>query len=263
MTLFSFSKLVGWFLEPGNLLVILFLLAALLAVSPWERAQRIGRRTSLGVAVLWFLLALMPVGEWALLPLENRFAEQSPKRIDGIVVLTGDESPRLTAARKIPVAGNAAQRYLYLARLAKEHPRAKIVIVGTTVPLYPSRTVTTKMLVQEILDGVGIDRSRVSYEEKSRTTRENALFAKEMVKPKEGENWALLTSAFHMPRAVLCFESVEWKTTPLPTDYFTAGRADPAWRLDLARQLRYLTIAAHEYVGLVSYWAAGWIKKPW
>ena len=42
-----------------------------------------------------------------------------------------------------------------------------------------------------------------------------------MIKPKRDEKWVLVTSAYHMPRAVSLFEAAGWNIIPYPVDYHT------------------------------------------
>ncbi len=260
---FSFSKIVGMLLDPVNLCVLFLFLAAVTSFSKQERAARVARRIVAVFALLFLLCAILPVGEWAILPLENKFTTKLPKKVDGILLLTGDENPMLSEARGIPVVGDSAQRYIYVARLAQRYPKAKIVVVGTTEPLFPASKVKTKEISKELLKNIGISSRRIVFEEKSRTTHENALYATKLIKPKKKETWILLTSAFHLPRAALCFEHEKWKTIPVASDYMTRPKMSFGLSFNFPYQLRLLRAAAHEYVGLASYWLAGWIDKPW
>ncbi len=56
-------------------------------------------------------------------------------------------------------------------------------------------------------------------ERNSRNTLENAEFSKAMVNPKPGERWVMVTSAFHMPRAVGLFRKAGFEVEPYPVDW--------------------------------------------
>src|SRR5262249_9067572 len=107
----------------------------------------------------------------------------------------------------------------------------------------------------------GIARSRVILEERSRSTHENAVYTKEMVRPASGETWILVTSAYHMPRAVACFEAVGWPVIPYPVDF----RIDPETGLranfSLLDGLATSTLAGKEWAGLVGYRLMGWTQE--
>src|SRR5207248_10072596 len=74
----------------------------------------------------------------------------------------------------------------------------------------------------------GVAENRIVLEERSRSTHENAVFAKELIRPSTAETWILVTSAFHMPRAVASFRAVDWPVIPYPVDF----KVDPntVWR---------------------------------
>jgi uncharacterized SAM-binding protein YcdF (DUF218 family) len=77
------------------------------------------------------------------------------------------------------------------------------------------------------------------------------------------EVWLLVASASHMPRSIACFRNAGWNIYPAPADYLTDGQFSSRLEFDLAGHLMQVTIAAHEYVGLVAYWLMGYISSPW
>jgi len=268
---FESAKLISALFEPLGLLALVLCALSAFAAATGKGPARATARGAFVLALFFASMAVFPIGEWALLPLENRFADAvPPARVDGIVVLTGDENARVSETRGFPVAGHAGQRYLYLARLAARYPQAKVVIVGTTAALEDGLTITTRDVIEPIVAGLSLSASsaaRVVYEERSRTTRENALFSLEKAAPQKGESWLLVSSAFHLPRAALCFAKAGWTVdlVPAAADYFTA----PTARLwagrtsTFAQQIRFFSIAAHEYVGLLVYRLRGWTDALW
>ena len=107
----------------------------------------------------------------------------------------------------------------------------------------------------------GIPTTRVIIEERSRSTHENAVFAKELIRPGPSQNWVLVTSAFHMPRAVAAFRAVDWSVIPYPVDF----KIDPSTGLranfSLVDGLSSSTIAGKEWAGLVGYRLLGWTRE--
>ena len=217
----------------------------------------------LALTLLWVFIAVFPVGEWALMPLENRYAKADlPAKVDGIVLLTGDESPLRSDTRGQPLAGQASSRYLHLAALARRYPKARIVVTGDTAPYYKS-SVTTHSIAAQILAAVGVDPARVTFEKDALTTYDNARLTARLAKPKKDEVWLLVTSAWHMPRSVLCFERQGMDVVPAPTDYLTADHTHFRPYFDLSKQLGLLRTALHEYYGLLGYWLTGRIERLW
>src|SRR5437660_10414784 len=70
---------------------------------------------------------------------------------------------------------------------------------------------------------LGVPAERMTFEAKSRNTWENGLFTRDLVKPKPGETWLLVTSAWHMPRSVGLFRRLDFDVIPYPVAYRTFG----------------------------------------
>jgi uncharacterized SAM-binding protein YcdF (DUF218 family) len=95
-------------------------------------------------------------------------------------------------------------------------------------------------------------------EEASRTTAENATRLRAMLAPKPGERWLLVTSAFHMPRAIGAFRKAGFDVEAYPVDWRTRGWVDARVPFDrLSSGLARTDVALHEWGGLVIYWLTG------
>jgi uncharacterized SAM-binding protein YcdF (DUF218 family) len=101
------------------------------------------------------------------------------------------------------------------------------------------------------------------FETRSRNTYENAVFAADAVHPSPRQKWLLVTAASHMPRALACFRKAGWNIYPAPAGYLTGTEPFPPIQFNLEENLLKVTLAAHEYFGLVGYWLKGYIDKPW
>jgi len=205
--------------------------------------------------LLMMLVALFPIGEWMLYPLESRYLHnQKLENVDGIIVLAGSEDPVQT---KIwdqvsvgPVA--ATERNLEFMVLAREHPYAKLVFTGGVGSMqqqdFKAADVAKRMFKEQ-----EIDVSKIIFERKSRNTWENALLSKELVKPQVDENWVLITTGWHMPRSMGVFCKVGWSVTPYPVDFST--QPDNLFRVSwgFADNLSVLATAVKEWIGIVAY----------
>ena len=218
---------------------------------------------SLTLAVLLFLVALFPVGRWMMAPLENRFPVERPEHVDGILVLSADENAELTEARHQPVLGMGARRSIAFASLAREYPQARLAYIGGTDSLFPTGGVTNAMIAKRTFLALGVPQEHMVYEDKSRNTYENAVAATELLKPTREQNWLLVTSAYHMPRALECFRKEGWRVFPMPTDYRTTGFFQTDVSFDLFDHMIGIELATHEYIGIAAYWLMGRIAWPW
>lgn len=209
-TIFIFSKLAALCLQVETWLIIILLLSVLAGLS--------GRRyisATLSAAVIAAVASIsaFPVGEALLAPLEREYSIQNvPSDIDGIIILGGAESPRKTLRWNQPQLNDASERLIVAASLAMAHPEAKIVYAGGSGRLLDTvaRRSAFPPIAVEVLSSIGIDPERVTWEDQSRNTTENAQLSFDLVKPEPGETWVLVTSAFHMGRAMASFEAAGW-----------------------------------------------------
>ena len=247
--LFYISKLFWIVAQPGNLLLLLLCLGVLwLATS----ARRRGLGLVAAVTLAFVVVTVLPVGEWAIAPLEARFPQPKlPENVTGIVVLGGAVETGITARHGQVALNGAAERITETLALARRYPKARVVIAAGHGELVPNR-VTEAEATRSLLVSDGLDPSRILIDDRSRNTFENALFSKKVANPQPGEVWLLVTSAVHMPRAVGCFRRVGWTILPYPVDYHT-GRSITPDLFDLAENLALFERAMREWVGLVAY----------
>lgn len=259
---FVLSKWFWALFNPGAVLAAGLGLGLLASWAPWRRPRRLGRGL-LAVSVLAVVaVAVLPMDTWLLAPLERRFQlpDPMPRAVDGIVLLGGSIDLKTSVARGAPELNRHGDRLLAFAALARAYPRARLVFTGGS-GLRSERRYAEADFVPAALAAMGVDTSRVIFERESRTTRENAVRAKALVAPRQGETWLLVTSAFHMPRALGAFRRVGWRALPYPVDYMTSGRTSTAVGFEFTSSLSRLTLALHEWIGLIGYRVLGWTDR--
>jgi uncharacterized SAM-binding protein YcdF (DUF218 family) len=252
---FVLSKTAGFLLLPSNLLVALALVGLVMMATRWRRA---GTHLMAGALVVLVLAAYLPLGRALGHVLESRFPAWDPKggAPDGIVVLGGAIDPLLSRVHGDAELNESAERVTAIARLARAYPDARIIYSGGDGTLLEGGGREADWL-GPLLDDFGVPRARVTLEDRSRNTAENAAFSFAIAKPKPGERWLLVTSAQHMPRAVGCFRRVGFPVEAYPVDWQTGARfsfwPSSAFALGLSR----LDDSAHEWIGLIVYWLSG------
>jgi len=221
---FALSKTLGIMLLPVNLLIGAGLLGA--ALMP-TRFAVLGRRLVVTAAVLLAVIAFSPIGNLLIYSLEQRFPPWDAARgaPDGIIVLGGSIDPDLSLAHGTAVIRSAADRIIAAAALARRYPNARIVFSGGNANLI-SNDAKEGDFAGEILESLGIPKSRLTIERLSRNTLENAVFSKALVAPKPGERWLLVTSAYHMPRSVGLFRKAGFPVEAYPVDWRVGGRSE-------------------------------------
>jgi uncharacterized SAM-binding protein YcdF (DUF218 family) len=257
---FILSKIVGFFIQPLNLAILLLFLGLV--------ATALARRKLATISsVLAFLVLVLPVwtslGAMMLNPLEERFPKPPlPHKVDGIVVLGGGFEGAINQARGGYELNSGGDRFVEAAILARRFPLARVVVTGGTGALFLGGEGDADT-APRLLTALGVAPDRLVLEGRSRNTYENAVFTKKLVTPKPGETWLLVTSAFHMPRSKALFDKAGFATVPWPVDYRTSGREGISLFADnAADSLQTTTIALREWIGLFAYWLSGKIDTP-
>ena len=257
---FILSKLYESFLSPIPLMLLLALAGAILT---FGRAARFGRRLAIASLLALIVIALTPAGRLLIAPLENRFPAPSADAPPpyGIIVLGGAIKGAESDARGQAVF-EEGERVVEAALLAKRYPGARIVFSGGTGSLIGGGGNHEAEQARALLVALGVDPARVTLEDQSRNTDENARFTADLVRPKPGQRWWLVTSAFHMPRSMGLFEKAGFDVVAYPVGFRTLGPGRPAlWSLDAGQNLQTFESAAKEWVGLAVYRATGRIDR--
>jgi uncharacterized SAM-binding protein YcdF (DUF218 family) len=255
---FVLSKVIYFLITPSNLFILLSLAGVLLLAA--TRLRRSGTALAATGAIGLLLGGFAPLSELVLLPLEQRFPAypQDGPAPTGIIMLGGGIEAGLSEARGQVVVNDAGERPIYLADLARRYPQARLVFSGGSGFL--GGGVSEADIVSAQADTIGLPRSRLILENRSRNTRENATFSANILHPKPGERWLLVTSAWHMPRAVGCFRQAGFTVEAFPVDYRTRGWGDLIHLHGFSSDgLLQLDLATKEWRGLVAYRLAGYI----
>ncbi|WP_428673244.1 YdcF family protein [Roseibium sp.] len=256
--MFFYLAKVGYFLiEPSNFLIMLTLFGLLLVAA--------GRRRRPGLLMVWTGIVMLavcgfsPAANWLILPLEERFSRPVElEGYDGIIVLGGAVDTIVTGGRGDTALTNSGERITIVARLADKLPLAKIVHTGGQGVIVSSQATEAEGAAR-LFEDFGIEPERVMLEDVSKNTWENAVLTRKLVKPRPGQKWLLVTSAYHMPRAMGVFEKAGWTgMTAYPVDYRTRGRADRMLGFaGASKGLRRFDVAFREWLGLAVYWLTG------
>jgi uncharacterized SAM-binding protein YcdF (DUF218 family) len=245
--LFVLSKIFWDLTRPDLLLPVILGIGLALVALHW---RRIGWWITAVTAFLLLAIALLPTDDLLMAPLENRFPppRSMPTRVDGIIALGGVIDAERSASHGIPSIDSEAERLTTLVKLARLYPSAKLVFTSGSASLFGDRPREADA-AKSLLADLGMDTTKIIFERESRNTVENAIFSKRLAEPKPGEIWILITSAWHMPRAVGIFRQAGWPVLPWPVAYKAGGGYEPG----LVNHLADLDRAAHEWVGLVAY----------
>ncbi len=250
--MYTLSKLFSaWFLPPGLFVTILVIWAIILI-----------RKKKTGIAVLMlvfsgfiYALSITPVADKLILPLENSYSRLDVKNItnhDIYAVLGGgihDNSPDIEGEGS--PSGDALQRLVYVFRLYRFQPLPVIVSSGKGFKCQkPEAPVMKRYLVQ-----MGIPEKDIYMDTTSRNTYENAVEIKKLCEKLACKRVILITSAYHMKRAVYSFRHAGLtNVVPAPADYKTSRTCYNFinYMPDMEALLNTYR-ALHEYIGMLYY----------
>lgn len=241
---------ITFFMPPGIFII------SLLCLSGWlfHKKKRSIAFLLLGMASLFYITANFCCSDLLMHSLEYRY--RPPERIQGdvIVMLGGGatlNTPNLH--HRGHLSGAAANRLLTCIQLERQL-KAPLIVSGGQVFQNTGREAE---IAKAILMDAGIPEERIHIENQSLNTAENAKYTALIAAKYHYRHPILVTSAFHMPRAVKQFKKRGIGVTPYPTDYRTNERLDfiAADWVPTAEALDNFSIALKEYYGL---WVAKW-----
>ena len=249
--LWIISKIFWRIFSPNTLLFLVLLVGVCFL---FFGREKLGKMLVVGVTAVILLLGFVPVSSYLLIPLENRFPipEPLPEKIDGVVVLGGAEIPKITETRGQVSLTDSVERLTTFINLARRFPDVKLVYAGgqgaITAQKYKA-AFTARLFFEQM----GINPDRVLFDSQSRNTMENAQNAWQLAKPKKGEKWVLITSAWHIPRSVGIFRKMGWEVIPYPVDFKTTGKVEFNLGLPGLSSPAAVSNVVYEWIGLAYY----------
>lgn len=254
-------KILTWLAMPLGILAWSCLLGLLLRSRLKQKLWGLSL-IALGVIQL-FVFASPTVSDQLLGSLEHRgqeLAAQSQqakmllegKRYGAIIVLGGAMKPANPPTRPHPDLGDGADRVWHAARLYRQGLAPRIIVSGGHGVGLDSRKnlQTESQAMKALLIDFGVPENAIVMEQDSRNTRENAGFTKQLIGDQRA---ALITSAFHMPRALANFQREGVQGDAFPTDFQVDPAIEPLWArlLPSADSLRKSEMALKEYLALL------------
>lgn len=176
------------------------------------------------------------------------------------IVLTGitrdDKSPHDRV-----YLSSGADRIMHALLLYRQGKIKKILITGGTISIFGKEKISEAQNLKNILLQAQVPQEDILIEEKARNTRENALFSKRILESKfQGKKFLLITSAFHMRRALGCFHQVGINPVPFSAGVFTSDLSTVSIGsfMPTERALYYWYIFTHELIGYLVYKTIGY-----
>jgi uncharacterized SAM-binding protein YcdF (DUF218 family) len=255
---FVLSKLLAFLIKPLNV-VILTGLAGFLTKNPRKR-QRLA---------LWSLLLLIVFTNRGLVSWCAGRWETGQVNPDGIAVpydigiLLGGyydfDTRTPPGVVSFSISGNRFDNTLLLYKQGKIK---KILLSGGAGRLVGTVEAETPV-VRRYLNRIGVPDSVLILEDRSRNTRENALYSKMLIDSlyPGGTRCLLISSAWHLRRAGACFQKAGLPCDLFGADYFTEQSNDNPFRWiepDWETLMKWNALIK-EWIGYAAYWAKGYV----
>lgn len=254
---FVVSKLAFLLLRPSNAVIVAMAVGLVLRRT---RFRRFGILSFAAGFVVLVLAAWTNVSALLLAPLETRFprADTMETPPTGIIVLGGSIDTAASTARGTVEMIDGAERIAAAVRLAEAYPNAKVIYTGGHGSYVPDEKSEAE-IAGPLLAALGVAPARIVLETASRNTLENATLTFDVVKPQPQDTWLLVTSAFHMPRAMGVFRTAGWtNVSPYPVDFRTLEGVPVLGRQFASEGLFLTDIAVKEWLGLLAYRFSGY-----
>lgn len=259
--LFWLKKFVSFWLMP--LSFCLTLLIAGLWLTRSSRRARLGRGLAIAGTVLLLLFSNKTLSVWLMRPLEARYPAVPELRAGAtlpadlaacryVVVLGGGhgDMPELPATSKL--SPSALGRIVEGVRLLRLLPDARLIVSGPAVGDSPSHAAVLALAAESL----GVDPGRIIPFDRANDTEEESLEVKKIV---GDAPFALVTTAWHMPRSVALFRRAGLSPLPCPADFAAKPTPDFRW-VDLlwdTSALERSTSAVRERIGYLWIWLRG------
>ena len=240
---FLIKKIITFFIEPFGMVFTLFTLGVFFLVIKKEQLAKKILLITLGIM---FLFSYPPFSNYLISNLENQYSKFDYKHKVKYIHILGnghniDESQPLSS--QISDAG--IKRDLEGIIIHKKMKDSILIFTGYSGDTnIPNAQMNSKLAL-----ALGVDKKSIIVNPKPKDTKEEALFTKSIV----GKNpFILVTSATHMPRAMLLFKSLGLNPIPAPTSFYK-DEFRGYFRTPLLWSFYKSQIAVHEYIGIL--WA--------
>ncbi len=247
--LFYLKKIIGSWIKPLPLSVLLMLIGGLLL---WRQRQRWGRRClATGVALL-LLFSNGWVAQKLVAPLEQWYPQYQGQTVDYILVLGGLHHSADNIPSSSILERDTLHRLIEGLRIARLNPGAKLILSGYAF----DDDISNAEAYRRVALSLGVEPARLLLMEEPKDTGEELSSVAKIV----GESpMALVTSAYHMPRSMALAQHEQLDAVAAPTwhQYKPDDELELPGLLPTPAALDISQRAVHEYIGMVWYRLTG------
>ncbi len=246
---FVLSKTLAFLLKPIGILFII----ALFNLSPKNRTKN--KRMTIAFLVILYIFSCPAIINYILKMYEfSTYEIVNAKNYDYGIVLTGGLVNESKSLGDNVHLGPQSDRLWQAAELYKAKKINKIIISGGDgFHKFDSLIPTENDKSRDFLIKVGVKPEDIIQEKRAVNTHENAKFSKQVL-ANYNKNVLVITSAFHLKRALACFEKeklkADWCATSPISDNYKFKLQDLIPSSDTFNDAETI---ANELVGLIAY----------
>ena len=244
--LYIIKTIANLILPPGCLIISL----VIYIIFSYRKSKKLPKLIVF-ITLLFYIISIPLTSNLLMHSLEYKYLP--PNKLDGdvIVVLGGGatlSSPDLSGSGNL--SGSAANRLLAAARI---HIKTGLPIIFSGGQVFKTSGNEAEIANRQLLD-LGLSKNAVIMENKSLNTTENANFTKVILTKYNYTKPILLTSAFHMYRAIINFNNAGIKNLQIyPCDFTTNKKLHMDFNsfVPSGASLGSSSVALHEYLGIM------------
>jgi uncharacterized SAM-binding protein YcdF (DUF218 family) len=251
MTVFIALKFLSQLATPPGLLFCGLIVGGLLALL---KLRRLGRLVAMLAVVQAVIFSFNPVADALLRPLEDEARAEAAAAPDccyaSIVVLGAGVITATPPLRAEPALTDTSDRLWYAARLYHRGLAPRIMASGGSYAAQRGAQAQTEAdAMRQVLIDLGVPSDRIVVEGNSLNTIDNIREVRALV---GAERVALVTSGFHMPRALRLARQAGLNVEAFPTDWRVVPQSRAEWEtfLPSVDATYTTTIAFREYMAL-------------
>lgn len=255
--LFMLKKYIGGMMLPLPLLLLLTGLGLFLV---WfTRFQKTGKTAITVGWLLLLLLSLQPVAYGLLKPIEDKYPTwRGEQRVKYIVVLGGGYTWNPHWAPSSNLINNSLPRLNEGIRLWQTNPGSKMIFTGARALTNP---VSTGEAGARVAESLGVPRNDIIVLDTPKDTEEEAAAVKAAI---GDAPFLLVTSASHLPRAMIFFQHAGLHPLPAPANQLAIESPLNPWEKAIPSPvwLMHSDRVGYETLGRIWQWLKGISGEP-
>lgn len=247
--MFFIKKLITPFVLPPGIFVLALIAAGALFI--FKKRRKIGI-SNLALGLLLWIFCSAPFSNYLIGGLESEFDLSADVSGECIILLGGGIIDGVHDFSGIGTPTDSMLSRIVTAVRLQRKLDIPIIVSGGKIRENIS---SEAQIARRFLVDLGVAEGKILIEENARDTYENAKYTRDICLTRNFQKPILVTSAFHMKRALLAFKKVGLDVAPYPAGFRSKNAQEVEWLSYLPRagSLEAASDAIHEHLGILFY----------